>query len=115
MRHFLFSKPIPLHPFGVLEATSPTVLIAAIGVSHGAATRIARAVLTAIDLPSIAVATDNGLLSAMCAAEESAGQFDWRSKSRQRHFDKGLLLVKYARFTLAQQGMGCGIGGTWWF
>ena len=115
MRHFLFSTPIPLHPFGVLEAAWSAGLIATTGFFHGAATHIASAVVAAIDMPSVAAATDERLLSAMRAAEESAGRFDWRSKSRQRNIDKGLPFVKYSRFTLVWQGVGHDIGGTWRF
>jgi hypothetical protein len=83
MRHILLAQAVTAGSFGMLEAASPTALVAAAGSPHRGSASLFGAAAGAITLTAIAGAADDNLRPAAVAVEHSPGAFHRRSSERQ--------------------------------
>lgn len=110
MRHILLAQPITAGSFGVLEAPSSALLIAASSGSQRGLTSGLSTATGTVDLASVAGAADDDLDSAAMAVEASPCGLHRRFPSRQRAFDRDWPRVPYSPCTRARHGVGHDIG-----
>ena len=99
MRHFISLGSVTAGSLSVCMAAATRALVTPARSAYRLASRSQGALARAINLTTVAVAANHHLHPASGAQKQSALRFHWRSKSRQREFDRPMPIVKYSART----------------